>query len=234
MNLIGSIEKLQGVEFHDAVLGDIALSVANQSCVVKLELYKASSSQERVDAELSLMGAAACFIRLDLVALAEEAWAGNIQNCRLDLRQNKVRLYLSGGLFECSPSSVSMMDCLQERAIDKAQSRSGGIDTFGSLAELEFDRCVFDGMGISPRAGTSVLHLRMFETPEAATRINAALHLEGVSSILTSLDMFNLSSYSQFGNVQTCHVEVQRKMIRLYLADGLIEVAARSLQLVKS
>ena len=92
---------------------------------------------------------------------------------------------------------------------------------------------MFDGMGISPRAGTCVLDLRMFETPEAATRINAALHLEGVSSILASLDMFNLSSYSQFGNVQTCHVEVQRKMIRLYLVDGLIEVAARSLQLVK-
>lgn len=234
MNLIDSIEKLQGVEFHDAVLGDIALSVANQSCVVKLELCKASSSQERVDAELSLMGAASCFMRLDLVSLAEEAWAGNIQSCRVDPRQNTVRLYLSGGLFECSPSSVSMRECVQEQVFDEVQSRSRDIDSFDSLAALEFDRCVFDGMGISPRAGSCVMHLRMFETPEAASRVNAALHLEGVSSVLTSLDLFNLSSYGRFGNVQTCHVEVKRNMIRLYLADGLVEVAARSLKFVKN
>ena len=109
MELINSIERLGELELHDSVLGNVEFSVQKRSCAVKLLIYEGANSRDRMGVTLYLGGIVSCLATLDFPSLIDNARSGNVANCRVDVEQGVVRLYLADGLLEVRASSVSLV-----------------------------------------------------------------------------------------------------------------------------
>ncbi|KAB8172194.1 hypothetical protein FKV24_015240 [Lysobacter maris] len=108
VEIADSIEALGHVELHDAVLYGIDLRVFEGICEVRLSMYETPESSSRIDATLSMTGVESCLMSVDTPSLLENASAGNVANCRVDVDRGVVRLYLTDGLLEVFASAVSL------------------------------------------------------------------------------------------------------------------------------
>jgi hypothetical protein len=107
------------------------------------------------------------------------------------------------------------------------------IDSFETLGSLELHDSVLIGVDLCVQTKTCKVQLMLYETPDSTSRITATLVMGGVTSCAATLDFASLASNAKFGNIQNCRVDVDRNIVRLYLADGLLEVAAESVSLIR-
>jgi hypothetical protein len=236
MKAAETIEALREIEFHDAVLGDLTFCVEKRSCTVQMAIYETEGARYRTEGTLSMTSVERCFASLDFRDLLFNEFAGNVQNCRVDLDRGAVRHYLCGGMLETIPGSVSLSYGRELDAVDAVDQTLGGTrvaDSFTALAGVEFMNSILLRVEVSPKQGTCTLHVQMCPTEDSLDRVAARIVLRGVVFCLVSMDMPSLAVERMHGNTLVCHVEEKRNIFRWYLMDGLIDVRAKSVSLIR-
>lgn len=105
------------------------------------------------------------------------------------------------------------------------------ISDFEGLAEAELHDAIITQVQFDAPAKRCKVALSIHEDHASHRRVNAVLEFEGVSAGTCNLDMISLFDNALSGNVMTCRVDVDRKIVRLYLSDGIIEVWSESVSL---
>ena len=231
--MLSSLSQLRTVELHDAIVGDVVLSVVDRTCGVSVK-PDASKEQSEVHLSCVFQEVGACLVRLDFRALAEESWAGNVQNCRLDVDAGVARLYLAGGLIECSSRSFLLDEKRLVEPLDLAEGGAALADSLSELVELNFDESQLLSMTMSPSTSSCGIVALVKGVRGAMPMVKTSINFHDVSSCLATLDMNSLCSQGELGNVQSCQVDSERGIVRLYLRDGFIEVVAKSATLAQS
>ncbi|MGH8037884.1 MAG: hypothetical protein ACREPC_01830 [Stenotrophomonas sp.] len=242
MSAAEALKGLREIEFHDALLGDLAFCVETRSCTLQMAIYEKEHARHRTEATLAMTSVERCFASLDFRDLLANAFAGNVQNCRVDVDRGAVRHYLCGGMLETIPGSVSLsygreldpVDAVD--AADAVDQTPGGTmiaDSFAALAGVEFMNSILLRVEVSPKQGTCTLHVQMCPTEDSLDRVAARIVLRGVVFCLVSMDMPSLALERMHGNALVCHVEEKRNIFRWYLMDGLIDVRAKSVSLIR-
>ena len=106
------------------------------------------------------------------------------------------------------------------------------VSSIRDLANIELHDAVLGDVELRMRERSCAVKLLMFETPESRQRVGATLSFEGITSCVASLDFRSLVDNARSGNVSNCRVDIDHKITRLYLADGLLEITADSVSLV--
>ncbi|WP_421570898.1 hypothetical protein [Stenotrophomonas sp. PD6] len=236
MSAAETLQALREIEFHDALLGDLAFCVETRSCTVQMAIYETEHARHRTEATLAMTSVERCFASLDFRNLLDNACAGNVQNCRVDVERGAVRHYLCGGMLETIPGSVSLSYGRELDAVDAVDQTLGGTtiaDSFTALAGVEFMNSILQRVEVSPKQGTCTLHVQMCPREDSLDRVAARIELTGVVFCLVSMDMPSLALERMHGNALVCHVEEKRNVFRWYLMDGLIDVRAKSVSLIR-
>jgi hypothetical protein len=220
--------QLREVDFHGAVIGDVVLSVADRSCSVSTKLEGAIQAPDQLHTLCLFNDVRSCFARLDFTTLLAESWAGNVQNCRVNVEGGTARLYLSGGLLECSSRTVLLV---KQESVESPISIQGGVaksDPFSNLGARSFDESRLIDLTLSPDRASCTIRALVRGGSGRGPMVHESLCFEEVSSCLAMLDMSSLSNQTQLGNVQSLQLDAEQGIARLYLRDGLIEIACRS------
>lgn len=107
------------------------------------------------------------------------------------------------------------------------------INAIRDLACLEFHDAVLEHFALCVRTSSCAVRLLIFDSPESTQRVAVTVSHEGVSSCVATFDLRSLVDNAGSGNVQNCRVDVDCNITRLYLLDGLLEIAADSLTLIR-
>ncbi|MDQ1061693.1 hypothetical protein [Stenotrophomonas sp. SORGH_AS_0282] len=229
--MLSHLSQLVAVELHDAVVGDVVLSIEDRSVEVSVKLPDSGESQGELHRSCLFKEVGNCLVRLDFSALAEESWAGNVQNCRLDVDAGVARFYLAGGLIECSSRSLALGDKGALASLNVGEGCAALPDSLTGLGELDFDESQLLKMTMSPGSCSCHVIVMVRGRSKAAPRVQARITFHDVSSCLATVAMSSLSSQDECGNIQSCQVDSNRGIVRLYLRDGFIEVVAKSVAL---
>lgn len=135
--MLSSHSQLRDVDFHDAVIGDVVISVVDRSCWVSVKLPDTLQVRSESHCQFMFKDVGDCFARLDFRSLLEERWAGNVQNCCVNVDAGAVRLYLAGGLIESR--SVLLVEQASMGSLASLEGSAAQPDSLSQLVELTFD-----------------------------------------------------------------------------------------------
>jgi hypothetical protein len=106
------------------------------------------------------------------------------------------------------------------------------ISSIQNLAEMDLHDAELLSVEFHIMERRCLFRLKIFESSDTRDRVGVLLSFDGVDNCFGSLDFNSLISNARWGNVANCRVDIDRKVVRLYLADGLLEVKADSIMLV--
>ena len=149
MRRLADLEGIMGLEFHDALIGDVRYSAEDRSLSVGLSVYETMDSERRTPAFLSVQSMDRATVRLDFPKLASNAFAGTVMNCRLDTEESVARLYLCGGLLEVASKLQSLEPSELPPSVFKATLVSESKQSSVLLA-ASWCLCLFPTCGVAP------------------------------------------------------------------------------------
>lgn len=84
---------------------------------------------------------------------------------------------------------------------------------------------------IQPTSATVTIELEIYENGKAKNRVPASVICRGTTAFSGVLDFFELADNHSSGNVMTCRSDLERGILRLYVADGYAEIKASEIEL---
>lgn len=233
MQRLADLEGINGLEFHDALIGDVRYSAEDRNLSVGLSIYETMASGGRTPAFLSVQSMDRATVRMDFPKLASNAFAGTVMNCRVDTEENVARLYLCGGLLEVASKSQSLEPSELPPSVFNGHEGNVLAGSFRDLETWDLAFSVLSNIEVSTNTARCTIALQLPSGEGVSERRGAVLRLSRCTSCVLTLDGRNLSRpEGRYGNVQNVHVDARRGIVWLYLQDGLIEVRARAAELV--
>ncbi|WP_312316602.1 hypothetical protein [Stenotrophomonas sp.] len=223
---------LDNIAFHDSIFNGVSISLVQRTCRIGLKLGDWDVGRDRTVCEFSFNEMVSLFGRFDFIELAENAWAGNVQDGYVDAADSRLRMHLTGGTLEVVAESILLSQVAPSGAVSACPGAEGAEASFRSIEAVDLDFSHLELIEISPVTGTCRLGMRLRRSAGLSERATAALIFEGMSSCIAHLDVTKLSGEHRFGNVVGGHVDAEQGRVRLYLGDGFIEIVSRAASLV--
>ena len=104
----GVSEMSESIEFHDALLLDISVNVANKEILVRPSLFPVGKAIIRSVVDLRFNGVFYFSLIADLGELEQNAFAGHVVDARLPEDGQTTRIYLTGGILIIQSLSVAV------------------------------------------------------------------------------------------------------------------------------
>lgn len=220
------------IAFHDSIFSEVSISLMQRNCRIGLRLGDWDVGKGRTVCELSFKEMVSFFGRFDFIDLAENAWAGNVQDGHVDAADSRLRMHLTGGMLEAVAEGILLSQVAPSGAVSACPGAEGSEASFRSIEAVDLDFSHLELIEISPVTGTCRLGIQVRRSASLSERAMATLVIEGVSSCIAHLDVTKLSGEHRFGNVVGGHVDAEQGRVRLYLRDGFIEIVGRAASLV--
>ncbi|MCF7222493.1 hypothetical protein [Marilutibacter chinensis] len=96
-------------------------------------------------------------------------------------------------------------------------------EEFSDLASRDFHDAEIIAIHFDLRARRCNIELALPKEMDRE-RLPFALELTGLSAATCALDINEIVDNAKTGNVMTCRVDEERKIVRLYLTDGFVEL----------
>ncbi|WP_282295513.1 hypothetical protein [Stenotrophomonas sp. PS02289] len=223
---------LDDIAFHDSIFNEVSISLVQRTCRIGLRLGDWDVGKDRTVCEFFFKEMVSVFGRFDFIDLAENAWAGNVQDGYVDATDSRLRMHLTGGTLEAVAESILLSQIAPIGAVSACPGAEGLEASFRSIEAVDLDFSHLELIEISPVTSTCRLGIQVRTSTNLSERAMATLIFESVSSCIAHLDVTKLSGEHRFGNVVGGHVDAEQGRVRLYLRDGFIEILGRAASLV--
>lgn len=212
------------VVFHDGVVHVVAVSVIRRSCEIDLCLGDWERRKARLKSRFTLGEMDTFFARLDFPEMADNSWAGNVQDGSVEVARRRLSMHLVGGILEAVAEDIEL--CTPSE--DEAQAGNPMVvDAAGgphSLEGMDLDRSHLEAIVFSPMTNTCYLEMQVRTSDSMIDRAPARILIEGVTSCISKMDMAALNVEHRFGNVIGGHFDTSRGLLRLHLEKSFIEI----------
>lgn len=220
--------RFDGISFHDAVFTSSKVSIIRKSCEINISLWGEGGERRRDTSTFNLRGAREFSGRFDFEELADHARAGNVQDGNAGGSPVSLYLHLAGGYVETVADSVELHRSAQMNEMDAFQEVGQKSGFFQNAGDDYFDFSYLESVEFSPGTRSCRLKMQLRIGSASFERSPAIVHFDGVSSCLAKIDIMAMADGHPFGNVRSCMIEVGKKMVRMYLNEGFIEIVAES------
>lgn len=214
------------VEFHDATVTRIAVSVVRQQCELDLRHRTEEESGEREAQSWVCAGATSFSGSFDFPELSDHAKVGNVQDGAVNDARNRLNLSLAGGFVEATFEDIHIR---QRADTDRSgpDRKPGCIATdFGKIGSDELDFSYLEAIELSFQSGECRLEMMLRNGKSYADRAPATVIFHGVAAVFGKLSIAAMTGDHKYGNVNSCTLYPDRNLIRMHLKDGFLEVSA--------
>ncbi|WNH53215.1 hypothetical protein [Stenotrophomonas oahuensis] len=220
------------VVFHDGIVHVIAVSVLRRSCEIDLCLGGWERGKPRLTSRFALGDMDSFFARFDFPELADNAWAGNVQDGSVEASKRRLSMHLVGGMLEAVAEDIELRAPSEDEA---PASIPMVVDAGGkpqSLEGVDLDRSDLEAIEFSPVTNTCRLDMQVRTSESMLDRAPVTILIEGVRSCISKMDIAALNVEHRFGNVIGGHFDTSRGLLRLHLEKSFIEIVGTDAWLV--
>lgn len=214
------------VDFHDATLTRVAISVVRQQCEIDLRLRMAKESRER-QAQLLVCARATSFSgSFDFPELSDHARIGNVQGGAVNDSIDRLNLSLVGGFVEATFDDIQVRPRSDtERVVHdgKPERMEGG---FGQIRDDELDFSYLEAIELCFHSGECRLDMMLRTGESYSDRAAATVIFHGVAAVFGKLSIAAMTGEHKYGNVNNCTLYPERNLIRMHLKEGFLEISA--------
>lgn len=224
---------LSDIELHDAVLNSVSMSIAGRRGEVDISVRKGLAGGGRQALSFELQSLDAFFARLDFDEMAEHARAGNVQDGTVSAEAKALFLHLVGGAMEATAAEIGLYEDPAQERNARALNRHGEQDIFAKVGDDELDFSYLDDLEFCPGARKVWLNMLLRAEPASSELSPAMLRFDEVSSCLAKVALADMTGDHRLGNVRSCTIDRSRRLIRLHLRRGFIEIVSQSAFVVR-
>lgn len=220
------------VEFHDATVTRVAVSVVRQECELDLRLKMDKESREREAESLVCVRATSFSGSFDFPELSDHARIGNVQDGSVNDANDRLNLSLLGGFVEATFDDIQIRQRAdRDRAgPDRKHERTEG--DFGQVGDDELDFSYLEAIELCFQSSECRLEMMLRTGESYSERSAATVIFHGVAALFGKLSIAAMTGEHKYGNVNSCTLYPERNLIRMHLKDGFLEISANGISVV--
>lgn len=220
------------IDFHDASVSRVAISIVRQEVEVDLGL-RTSSGRDRDLRRLAFSGVTLFGGSFDFAELSDHARPGNVQAGDLDSSSGKLHLSTVGGFVNANFGGVELRARADVESTSYCAPDLISADGIQGFENSSLDFSYIESIEFSPKFSSCCVEMQARTGISTSDRAPASLVFQGVTASFCRLNVVAMSGVHKYGNVGGCTIYPERNMLRMYLADGFLEISAHAASLVR-